>query len=462
MLDCVTRTSVLLLLLSNIYFSKFVTAIGSPQVCSVVDQATNTVVFNYTIPSFMVNDSICDCCDCSDEANVLGVNFCNELLEEYNSVLVDQYWHKDVLPGQQKLFEILFHDNAEYTSGIKKLRNLRELLLLEKYKFTDLDLVYEVKSLINDYLTHIMAFSESPDDVENLDALNSFFEKQLPIILENDHSPKSENLIMKQYHLSDAKSLVNKYNVIKLFCVSVKEEESGIEFKHYPKLLELDPIIKTYGDLYFNANSIQNKIKSLVHLTPKNDVIVKKLQIQKDIKDLEIKLKNIESTFTDDDKKNRMHDYFQNDNETPLVTQFGKYEYTLTPEKKLYQKPLNLEDDNLYLIGNLRSLTFIDGDDSSEKISLVKDLIWKDIQNRSTAYLHNCIPDSDSLVFKELMNVNNGMTMKFFKGDKCWGGPRRSAQVMLHCSSQLFQIVDVIEFTKCGYMIEVNSIFGCM
>lgn len=458
----VERISVLVMLLSLISFFELATASDCSHVCSVVDETTNTVAFNYTIPSFMVNDSICDCCDCSDEANGSGANFCNELLHEYNSVLVDQYWKQDVLPGKQKLFEIILRDNVEYISAVQKLKNLEELLLLDKYKFTDLDLVQEVKTLINEYLTYIMSFSDSPDDYENLDALNSFFEKQLPIILANDHSPKSENLIMKQHHLINTKALVNKYHVIKLFCVSVKEEESGIEFKHYPELLELNPIIEAYGDLYFNSNSLKNKIKSLLRLTPKNDAVVKKLQIQKDIKDLQIKIKDIESTFSNEDKKNKIHDYFQNDNETPLISQYGKYEYILTPEKQLYQKPLNQEDENVYLIGNLRSLNFIDDDDSSEKESIVKDIIWKDIQNRSTNYLDSAIPDSDSDIFKEIMNLNNGMTMKFLKGHKCWNGPRRSALVKLHCSSHVFQIVDVIEFSKCGYIIEADSIFGCM
>ncbi|KAL6927692.1 hypothetical protein ACO0SA_004315 [Hanseniaspora valbyensis] len=465
----VKNVSVLMVLLSNIALTiaSSPSSINTPRpsfVCKVTDKNNNNnIVFNHTIPNFLVNDSICDCCDCSDELHKTSENYCDDLLNEYNSILVDDYLEKNLLQGKTKLFDILFDDNDEIKETIKKLNERKSLLEQDTYKFTDLDLVNEIKDLIDEYLDKIVSSNKGLHDSENFFNLKNFFEKDLPIIFTNDKTEKNEKLIKKHQQLVNAKALINKYNVIKLL-ISIKENESALEFKHYDKLLALDPIIEKYADLYYNSDTITYKLKNILQAAPANDAIIKKLELTKEIKELEEELAELLKLHEKDQIEAKIHAYFQSTEQEDLVSQFGKYEYILTRDRRLYQKPISQENDNIYLIGELDSLKFDNSEElsNSKKTKFIKDIIWKQVQNKETNYLHKAIPSADSEIFEKIMDLNNGLELNLFRGDKCWMGPRRSAKIRMHCSANMFDVVEVVEVKKCSYLIDVGSVFGCI
>ncbi|XBW36407.1 hypothetical protein QEN19_001987 [Hanseniaspora menglaensis] len=437
----------------------------APFVCSVIDKSTKNIVFNHTIPSFMVNDSICDCCDCSDEADGNKKNFCDELLAEYNLVLVDGYINNSLSKGKQILYEMIFEDDNEFKTINDDLNEKKTLLAQDKFNSKDFEFVQSMKTAINSFWDNIKSLSETFHDDENIAHLNQFFDKELFIIMNNDRSTVSDSFIKRQ-ELFDLKKLISKYNVIKML-ISINEDEYGLRFGQAENVTKLDVIIEKYGRIYYNGDSFLNKFKFLIGIDTATASYAEKLTLQTELADLETKLEKKIGSYSELDIKSRLSDYFQTKFKDQMTFKFGKFEYILTPDKKLYQSPLTDTDNNIYFIGALRTMTFTEknlenSDDMAKRKQQNMDVIWKKIQQERTNYLHNAIPDIDTPLFDKIQDMHNGLEMEFIGGSKCWDGPRRSAEIRVQCSDSLFEVLEVQEPSKCWYVFEVASIFGCI
>lgn len=65
-----------------------------------------------------------------------------------------------------------------------------------------------------------------------------------------------------------------------------------------------------------------------------------------------------------------------------------------------------------------------------------------------------------NILIGNLPDMNSGIKLKYGSGDKCWNGPRRSAELSVSCAPD-FRIETVSEPSKCSYQIEVKAPFGC-
>ncbi|AQZ17359.1 GTB1 (YDR221W) [Zygosaccharomyces parabailii] len=68
--------------------------------------------------------------------------------------------------------------------------------------------------------------------------------------------------------------------------------------------------------------------------------------------------------------------------------------------------------------------------------------------------------DKEEYLFGNLYQLNNGLELEFDHGDKCWDGPERSASVFVQCSEKT-QINKITEVSRCRYVIELDSPYGC-
>ncbi|AET39215.1 Gtb1p Ecym_4136 [Eremothecium cymbalariae DBVPG len=83
-------------------------------------------------------------------------------------------------------------------------------------------------------------------------------------------------------------------------------------------------------------------------------------------------------------------------------------------------------------------------------------------ENDLIEHLKNDAQDGngEQLLIGNLPDMNNGLLVDFTNGEKCWNGPKRSAQVFIRCGNE-YKITSVHEPTKCNYFFEVTAPLGC-
>ncbi|SCU93709.1 LAFA_0F17810g1_1 [Lachancea sp. 'fantastica'] len=64
------------------------------------------------------------------------------------------------------------------------------------------------------------------------------------------------------------------------------------------------------------------------------------------------------------------------------------------------------------------------------------------------------------LLMGNLPQINNGLSLHYNNGDRCWNGPQRSALVYFKCDEH-FKIHGVQELTRCQYAFDVSGPLGC-
>ncbi|SCU87137.1 LAME_0D08922g1_1 [Lachancea meyersii CBS 8951] len=77
------------------------------------------------------------------------------------------------------------------------------------------------------------------------------------------------------------------------------------------------------------------------------------------------------------------------------------------------------------------------------------------------AHLENDLTDYEvELLIGNLPQINSGLYLQYSRGDMCWNGPARSAQVFFKCDDR-FKINGVQETTRCRYAFDVSGPLGC-
>lgn len=433
--------------------------------CSVTKD--DKVLFTYDIQEFMVNDGICDCCDCSDEFTLdKKGNFCKELIDEYEDILENQLIRNNIDLGKKQLLnKLILNDNEivkKYNDLLDEIDNEGEIQDIKIYK----QITGEIIAFFEESLQKDKSHAEvsKKNQRENISNLKKFFQKEIPFIMAADEEG------MKKIHsdIKNLKGLKEKYTIVK-FMLANLEKTSGVSFKYTQELLQLDDIIDRYGNEYFKENQFANAfnfVKDSIYGVD-NRVATYKLkkmkQYKQDLKNLASHLDIEYSGYRDMDLKPYIRDYLTGENgkfSEPLKSTFGKYQYMLQPNGKLIQQ--SLSDNEEYLIGEIRDIEFKNNTFSNHSDDIYQ-MLWKYVQGKHTTnHLHRSIPNKDSSISKELISKNNIMKMKIENGDECWNGPRRSALVRFQCSSTEFEVVEVVEVDKCTYEVDVESIFGCL
>lgn len=451
-------SSFYLLIFINIFYINAFT-------CSVLKD--DKVLFTYDIQEFMVNDGICDCCDCSDEfALDKKDNFCKELIDEYKEILDNQLIRNNIDLGKKQLLnKLVLNDNEivkKYNDLIDEMDNEGEIEDIKMYK----QITGEITAFFEESLEKDKSHAEvsKRNQRDNIYNLKKFFQKEIPLIMADDKEG------MKKIH-SDVKTLrglKEKYTIVK-FMLATLEKTSGVSFKYTQELLQLDDIVDRYGNEYFKENQFANALNFVKDSVYGVDSRVATYKLQKmkqnkqDLKTLTTQLDVLYAECHDMDLTPYIRDYFTLENgkfTEPLRSTFGKYQYMLKPDGKLIQQ--SLENNEQYLIGEVGDIEF-KNNTLPGHFDDIYQMLWKYVQGKhTTKHLHKSIPNRDSLISKELINKNNIMKMKIENGDECWNGPRRSAVVRFQCSSKEFEVVEVVEVDKCKYEFDVESIFGCL
>ncbi|GMM41837.1 hypothetical protein FOG48_01579 [Hanseniaspora uvarum] len=434
--------------------------------CSVVKN--NTELFSYDIEEFMVNDGICDCCDCSDEPSMTNkVSFCDELINEYESVLENGLVRDTIDLGKKTLINTLILNNndivKEYESLKEDMKHFEEIEDVKIYEKLSNEIIEFFEDSLKNKKSHAQVSKKHQK--ENIDNLKKFFHKEIPLIMIDDKDG------LKKIHsdIKNLKSLKDKLMIVK-FMLSNLEGNSGVSFKHTQDLFHLDDIVERYGNEFFKKNKmfiVTNFVKDSIYGVDSRVSTYKlqqKKQSEQRLKELESELERIYDSYKNVDVTSEILKFFteyENKFTVPMKSIFGKYEYIFTPEKKLIQKSLG-ENNEQYLIGELKNIEF-KNETIANHYDDIHEILWKYVQTQyATKHLHKSIPNAESKITNELLNKNNIMKITFENGDECWNGPERSAVVRFQCSSSEFDVVEVLEVEKCTYEIDVNSIFGCL
>lgn len=432
--------------------------------CSVVKD--DEVLFSYDIQEFMVNDGICDCCDCSDEFSLTNkVNFCNELIDEYQDILVNGLIRNNIDLGKKQLLNKLILNENElvksYNDLLREMDDEDEIQDIKTYKQITSEIIAFFEESLQKNKNHAEVSKRNQRD--NISNLKKFFQKEIPLIMLDDKEG------MKKIHsdIKTLKGLKEKYTIVKFMLVTL-EKTSGVSFKYSQDLLQLDDIIERYGDEYFKENQFFNAVnivKDSIYGVD-NRVATYKLQNMKqnkqNLKGLTTRLDILYAEYDGMDLTSYIIDYFTLGNDKfnePLKSTSGKYLYLLYPDGKLIQQSIGSNEE--YLVGEIKNIEFKNSTIASHQDDIYQ-MMWKYVQgNHTSKHLHKSIPDKNSTISKELLNKNNIMKINIENGDECWNGPKRSAVMRFQCSSKEFEVVEVVEVDKCTYEIDVNSIFGC-
>ncbi|KAL6934413.1 hypothetical protein ACO0OL_002956 [Hanseniaspora opuntiae] len=302
-------SSFCLLIFINIFYINAFT-------CSVLKD--DKVLFTYDIQEFMVNDGICDCCDCSDEFTLdKKVNFCEELIDEYEDILDNQLIRNNIDLGKKQLLnKLVLNDNEivkKYNDLIDEMDNEDEIQDIKIYK----QITGEITAFFEESLEKGKSHAEvsKRNQRDNIYNLKKFFQNEIPLIMADDKEG------MKKIHsdVKTLKGLKEKYTIVK-FMLATLEKTSGVSFKYTQELLQLDDIIDRYGNEYFKENQFANALNFVKDSVYGVDSRVATYKLQKmkqnkqDLKTLTTQLDVLYAECHDMDLTPYIRDYFTLEN----------------------------------------------------------------------------------------------------------------------------------------------------
>lgn len=426
---------------------------------------------SHFIPSYKIDDGICDydvCCDGSDEAEGICENRCIEMKKKHDKE-VDEH-------------------NKKIIDGLK-IKNK----LLEKSKFIKLD----IENLIQNYRVEIKEIENELIKCE--EERNKLDENQELIInnfkiIENDLDLLSDGLF-------NSFDKLNKY-VVKLESLESILSKMSEEYNHNFN----DPAVKQAAQDYFNfAASIKDQEEGKISIENTIDTLKESIAyLKKDIKQIRNEILNIDFEnmkkkidTTNDSTSTGTSSYltFLLDilakSCKQLVDSFLGVESHIIPYEEIekYELASNdmiLKDSGLKLDEKMKKLNerlnYLKSELNKKEDELNKDFGPDDILRSMSECIESKIGTYKyklclTSILEQINNDGRGTRIGNFKeikyndetgnyqivfkgGERCWNGPVREAIVDVECGIKQ-DIVVVTEPEKCTYQMKFVSPIGC-
>lgn len=416
------------------------------------------------IPSFKIDDGVCDydvCCDGSDEKFIKCENKCNELklindkrIKDFNNNILKGLILKNEILKKSKLLKneiddtILSYSNDIQLIEFEKIPSLRkersktdknQEFVINNFKIIENDLV----NLNSDV---VKSFETLSSNLNNLDDLKSILKKMTENYNHNFNDPavkqaandylnfeakNDNNLINLDDIVNNLNNLIIKTNdditKIKNEILNMKFDSTtgtaaatGTDgasnntfFNRYLSLISdlCERIVRSFLGIQSHSVKIdeeqeeESNIRKRSNIEIDNEINELNNKLNELKRGIKIKENELSKNYGPNDILRSMTDCFSN--------KIGSYEYKLCPTNILEQ---------------------INNDGRSTKIGIFQDFKFDELNNKI------------SLIYKN--------------GERCWNGPVREAIVDIECGVKN-QILAVTEPEKCSYNIKVTSPIGC-
>lgn len=292
-----------------------------------------------------------------------------------------------------------------------------------------------------------------PDELSaNMHSCETFLNKKIPELfedIENDiiDMDDEDEIVEKPKSKGWGLNLKKRFNGLKNNDNSEKE-----------KLLILQKQIETHKN---QTIQIENEIKS------KNDKLehFKYLETELSNKDEDkLKLNQLEELL-------KQLQFGDNTDVSQLLDNYV-YHISFSPENGEIQQVENKDNGNTVSIGRITQMYFQSPQFRREQyISYLRanyghdESMSDDNESFGEDIFHHLINETSSLgdqeyLFGDLDTLNNGLTITYEGGERCWNGPERSAKIIFTCSNE-FKVKSVQEVTKCHYVFDVAAPLGC-
>ena len=399
------------------------------------------------IPSYKVNDGICDydvCCDGSDEIDGLCENKCIEMKLDHDKYVKES--NENVTKGLKLKGDILQRsinernrlDNEIQRSNdkLRKLKENIELLNIEKIKLNEnekfllekFDIIEnDVDSLSSSFLNSMNKMNNYVSKLEDLEhilqrmtleynhnfndpAVKDAAESYLNFAASIDDDNNAENTV-NRVKLSE---IIGNFNEVlsrtKFDLNKIKEEM--IQFTKDDKKKDnvekshniWDIILNSFIGYFENVDTLET-VENLSDVEIDNKIN----KLNKDIKNLKTKIRQSEIELN---KNFGPDDILRSMNECYTKT-MGKFEYKFCPNSKIEQ---------------------VEKDGRTMKIGFFNDV--------------------------EVIDNLGKFNINFTKGERCWDGPIREAVAELICDVKT-EILSVTEPQKCMYHFKISSPIAC-
>ncbi|CCH62352.1 hypothetical protein TBLA_0H00610 [Henningerozyma blattae CBS 6284] len=370
------------------------------------------------------------------------------------------------------------HD-AKYLKG---KANFVPILIDSKFKYTSKVLPYLTKfrNIMEDIKDNYNVNFQDSGVIEAVDSYKKYldlypmeqFNKEIE--LSNDFKDQLENC--KQFLYKVIPQILNEGIINENENMQSSFDSNGqiIYHLYYTVKNKINWLFNKFNSGLTKSND-KFQLEKLSKEITANELEIKEIENQINEKRIQLdRLREIESELLNNDadqlvliELNQLmsKENLPNNNCITSIVDNYKYEICFNPQSGAIKQIENKLHGNTVNIGYFSKLYIQDSMERKEKFVNYLRLKYATTNDNGNDFIHHLINESKIIgeqdyLFGSLDSLNNGLTITYQSGDKCWNGPQRSAQVIFTCSDE-FQLKSVQETTKCHYVFDVTGPFGC-